>query len=226
MKLVFTMPGEWTSPGILLRLMEVVDAEWQATEDGFASLRTGAVVSLAMGGAMRGLERVFGDGGDPTRPPLDDALLAEIARHKTLVQVSLDADPDAPLDSLVTALSATNAILDGGGLGVHVATSGLAHGADAFQVLYQALDTAAEGRERMRALAALVVRYRLGARSTTLGMHALGRPDVVLTTPLDEDRAVAALERAAFGPGGEVQPDDRGHPEILHNPFGVIAISR
>lgn len=226
MKLIFTLPGEWTSPWILLRLLEVVESDWQATEAGFTHVPTGAIAQLAIANRVDGLDRIFAEGTDPTRPPLDDALLAEVADHKAVIQVSVPVDDQPPLDALHVALSATNAVIDGGALAVHVGTSGLVHGADAFQALFQALEGTTGERERLRAYAALTVRYRLGARSTTLGLHALGRPDVLLTAPLDVDRAVAALERAAFGPNDPAPPDDRGLPGILHNPFGLRTIAR
>jgi hypothetical protein len=69
------------------------------------------------------------------------------------------------------------------------------------------------------------VRFRLGVRPVTVGMHALGRPDAVLTGPSDPDRAVAALERAVFADGGAPGPDDRGYPEPLRNPFGLHRIT-
>lgn len=222
MKLVFTLPGEWTSPGLMLRLLEVVESDWQATERGFASLSTGRVVSLAMAGPISGLDRVFADGFDPTRPPLDDALLQEIAGHKAVVQVSLSVDAEDPVAALDVALAATNAIIDGGALAVHVGTSGLVHGADAFQGLLAMVGASASPGERLRALATLVVRYRFGARPMTLGMHALGRPDAEIGAQADPDRAIGALERLVWGPVDAAVPDDRGLHELLTNPYGLL----
>ncbi|MCA9572960.1 MAG: hypothetical protein KC656_34220, partial [Myxococcales bacterium] len=134
-----TMPGDWNHPGLLLRLMEVVESRWQATMTGFQDTVTGATVGLAFGGRVEGMRDWFADGGDPTRPELSDDLLEAIDGHHSVVQVQTPFGAD-PMASLEIALSAANSIVDGGALGVHVMSSGLAHEADAYQALMRGLE--------------------------------------------------------------------------------------
>ncbi|MEZ4322716.1 MAG: hypothetical protein R3F61_34935 [Myxococcota bacterium] len=235
MKLVFTLPGNWTGAWILLRLLEVVESPWRATELGFANLETGESAMLAMARAIPEVSRVFADGTDPARPPMDDDLIEQIAQHKAIVQVTGDLEADRPLQSLRTVLRATNAIVDGGALAVQCGNSGLVHSADAFQALMVAVEAAGDDEDALRrALFQVVVRFMLGddggiagdegrLPAMTLGMHTLGRPDVMLSEVLSADRAVGKLERIALGPvPASVPRDSRSLPEIVRNPYGLV----
>jgi len=223
LKFVFTLPGDWTSAWILLRLLEVVESPWRATEGGFGNVDTGEQASLAIAAAIPEVAQVFADSTDPSRPPMEDALADAIREHRAIAQISAELDEADPLRSLRTALRATNAIVDAGALAVQCGNSGLVHGADAFQALMVQVEAAGEDEVALRAaLFQVVVRFVLGEQPMTLGMHTLGRADAVLSERMNADRAVGLLERLALGEQGERVPDTRGLPEIVHNPYGLV----
>lgn len=218
---VFTLPGDWNHPGLLLRLVEVVESRWQLTRAGFTDTETGDRVDLAFGNRVESMRDWFAMGGDPTRPELEEAFLDAVHGHQSVAQVQVPRGDD-PVATLTRALSATNSLVDGGALGVHVMSSGLAHEADAFQALMRDLDGPGD---RMQALYRLVVRYQIGIGSTTIGMEALGLPDVVLPRESNPDRAVGLLESEAYALlAGEVRstaPDSRGGRA---NPHGIVVL--
>jgi hypothetical protein len=222
--LVFTLPGNWTSDWIVVRLLEVVESDWRFTAEGFMNPETGEQARIAMARAVPDVARVFADSTDPVRPPLQDELIEQIRDHKAIIQVSTELDAAAPLRSLRTALRATNAIVDGGALAVQCGNSGLVHSADGFQALVKGVEAAGEDDDALRrALFQVVVRFVLGASPMTLGMHTLGRPDVVLGEPLSADRAVGRLERIALGEvPDDLADDSRELPDIVRNPHGLI----
>ncbi|MCB9674140.1 MAG: hypothetical protein H6737_03435 [Alphaproteobacteria bacterium] len=223
MKLVFTLPGNWTNPWILLRLLEVVESPWRATELGFTNPETGDRASLAYAAAVPQVARVFADSTDPVRPPMDDDLLEQIREHKSIFQLTADFEPARPLQSLRSGLRAANAVVDGGALAIQIGNSGLVHGADAFQALMAGVDAAGEDEDALRsALFQVVARFVLGQQSMTLGMHTLGRPDVVLMEPVAADRAVGRMERLALGTDPANAVDTRELPEVVRNPIGLI----
>ncbi len=222
--LVFTLPGNWTSDWIVVRLLEVVESDWRFTAQGFMNPDTGESARIAMARAVPDVARVFADSTDPVRPPLEDELIEQIRDHKAIIQVTADFDPDHPLESLRTGLRAANAIVDGGALAVQCGNSGLVHSADGFQALLNGVEAAGDDEDALRrALFQVVVRFVLGAAPMTLGMHTLGRPDVVLGEPMSADRAVGRLERLALGEvPDELVEDSRELPDIVANPVGLI----
>lgn len=222
MKHIVTLPGDWTHPYLLFRLLEVVGTPWTMTESGFTEVETGRGAGIAFGQSVSGLREAFENGGDLTRPVLSDAFLDAIAAHQSVVQLQVDCTPDEPLDGLLFVLRAANAVLDGGGLGVHFAASGLVHEADAFQALMRGVDE----ENPARGAYGLVVRYQLGAVSTTLGMDAFGLPDVVLSSAEGPDRAVGLLEGVAHRLlGGESFPTvDDARGGSAPNPFGITVL--
>ena len=218
---VLTLPGDWNHPGLMLRLLEVVDARWQATEAGFEDQETGDTVDIAFGYPVDAMREWFSQGTDPTRPTFDDDFLEAVDGHQGVAQVHVPMGDD-PIASLERALSATNSLVDGGALGVHVMSSGLAHEADAFQALMRTLEGPGDRRQ---ALFDLVVRYQIGLGSTTIGMSALGLPDIVLPRENNPDRAVGLLEATAHRLlAGEVlptTPDGRGGRTNRH---GIVVL--
>ena len=222
--LVFTLPGNWTSDWIIVRLLEVVESPWRFTAQGFMNPETGEHARIAMARAVPEVARVFADSTDPVRPPLTDDLIEQIGDHKAIIQVTTDLDASKPLASLRTAIRAANAIVDGGALAVQCGNSGLVHSADGFQALVSSVEAAGDDEDALRrALVQVVVRYVLGASPMTLGMHTLGRPDVVLGEPMSADRAVGRMERLALGDvPDELVEDSRDLPDIVRNPHGLI----
>lgn len=226
MRHVLTLPGDWTSPWIMLRLLQVVESPWEATERGFVNEASGERALLAMGAPIEGLAKVFAEGTDPTHLPFEDALIENLEAHHAVVQVSTEEGKGDPLRTLRAVVNAANAVVDAGALAVQVGSSGLAHSADAFQALVVAVDAAGEEDEALRrALFPVVVRFKLGREAMTLGMHALGRPDAVLLDSGSPDRAVGLLERAVLAPELPVaEADTRTLPEPWRNPFGILHI--
>lgn len=225
-QLIFNLPGDWTHPYLLFRLLEVVESPWQAAEEGFVNLETGESVTLAMGRRIDGLAQAFATATDPSRNPLSDEILEAIDQHKMIFQVQGAVGADR-LISLRTALRGANAIVDGGATAVQCVQSHLVHEADAFQALMKQVDAAGDERSALeRALYQVVVRYQFGKQPMTFGMAYLGKPDLVVLEAMVADRAIGRLERAALRDDlfERAQPDTRGLPEAAKNPYGVVVI--
>lgn len=226
-KLIFNLPGDWTSPYLLIRLLEVVGCSWTATPDGFGDLETGELVSLGYGAPVSDLGQHFGRGTDASRNPLTDEELAAIDAHRGIFQIQADAGPD-PIQALRTALRAANAVVDGGATAVQCVNSGLVHGPDSFQVEMKTVEAAGDDPAALKAaLYRMVVRYQFGKLPMTFGMATLGLPDVVLPEPVVADRAIGKLERAALSDDllSRAEEDRRGLPDHLRNPYGMVLLS-
>lgn len=116
--------------------------------------------------------------------------------------------------------------MNAGALGARCRTSGLAHGADGFQALVSAVDAAVGTDAVTEALFDLYVHVHDGSeRPSTVGMHALGAPDVELVRAVDPDLDLPRLRAAALAVLGGAEtrprPDDRGLSAPLTNPHGL-----
>ncbi|MCB9683744.1 MAG: hypothetical protein H6735_01725 [Alphaproteobacteria bacterium] len=222
----FDLVGLWNHPRLLLRLLAVIDSPWEALETGFTHRETGERVSLTMSPPNLGLVEAMLAGTDPVLPTIDEAIAKEMVDHRSVVGVSIRPGPDV-LQTALTLLRGTDAIVNGGALALRCRTSGLSHGADGYQLLVAEAERA-EGREELaRALIrAMVLLVPTSERPCTIGLHALGAPDIVLKAATDPDRALARLEAAALAavldPPTEVEADARGLPEPLRNTVGVV----
>ena len=226
-QLIFNLPGDWTHPYLLFRLLEVVGSPWQGTEDGFIDLETGDRVTLAVGRRVEHLAEAFASATDPSRTPLSDAMLEALDAHQLVFQVQGDRGDDELL-GLRATLRATNAVVDGGATAVQCVQSHLVHEADAFQALMKDVEAAGNDREALKqAMYRVVVRYQFGKQPMTFGMSYLGLPDLVVLKPMIADRAIGRLERAAMEPDllDRAVEDSRGLPEPVRNPYGVVIIS-
>lgn len=225
--LIFNLPGDWTRPYLLFRLLEVVECPWNVDDTGFCNPTTGERVMLGYGPRIPGLAEQFAQGTDASRPPLSDEVLEALEAHQGMFQVQGKVDSDKLL-SLRTTLRAVNAVVDGGATAVQCMHSGLVHEADAFQALMHAVDDAGDDRAALlQAMYALVVRYQFGKLPMTFGMACLGLPDLVLAEPTQADRAIGRMERAALhdaGLLGRAVPDARGLPEFGRNPYGMVVL--
>ncbi len=217
---VLTLPGDWDHPGLLLSLLEVVEARFRWTDEGLADMYTGLVVGLAFSGPVDGIRRWFEGPPHPLQPPLTDDVLDAIEQHRSVAQIQVPHGDD-PAYNLELAFCAANSIVDAGALAVHLLSSGRFFEADAFQAQMSALQDAPDTRFPLLDMA---VRYALGPVSSTVGMAALGLPDVVLLTPTNEDRAVARLERTAHAllAGETFAVADDPRPAPARNPHGVV----
>jgi hypothetical protein len=221
---IITLPGDWNHPGLLFRLLEVVETPWTITETGrFADLETGRTTGIAWGPRIDGFREAFENGVDLTRQPLSDAFLDAVDQHRAVVQVHGDRTPDDPVDGLLFALRAANALLDGGALGLHLASSGLVYEADAFQASMKLVEAEDDPTDRVFDL---VVRYQVGAVSTTIGMDAFDLPDIVLADAEGADRAVGRMEATARrllrGESIPTVVDSRGGGRP--NPAGIVIL--
>ncbi len=222
----FDLVGGWTSPHLLLRLLEVVDSPWEPLKSGFTHKETKEKVSLGMGPAVQGLAEAMVASVDPVLPTIDEALALELPTHRAVVSVYASQGKD-PLATATTVLRAANAIVNVGALALRCRTSGLSHGADGFQLLAQEVEQATDREARARALIRAFVLPRLaGPSPCTVGLHALGAPDVALAGPVDPDRALAKLEARALAlvldPPSSAGHDDRKLPGPMHNERGLV----
>lgn len=225
-QLIFNLPGDWTHPYLLFRLLEVVGSPWQGTEDGFIDLETGDRVTLAVGRRVDHLAEAFASATDPSRNPLSDDVIQALDAHQLIFQVQGDPGSD-PLIGLRGTLRAVNAVVDGGATAVQCVQSHLVHEADAFQALMKDVEAAGDDREALKAaMYRVVVRYQFGKQPMTFGMAYLGLPDLVVLEPMVADRAIGKLERAALEPDllSRALPDSRGLPEVASNPYGVVIV--
>ena len=237
--LAFDLVGDWTSARLLIRLLLVVKSPWEPLRAGFTHRETGERVALSMAPPSADLARAFAAGSDPTRPTLDEPLIAAITAHRSIVSLATDptaepdaasAEPSAPFARQRTLLRATRAVINAGALAVRCRTSGLAHGADAFCALVDRAD-AATGADLAEVMLATYVRFALGDdRPRTHGLHAFGSPDVAVDGAIGPDRAHARLEAAALAAiGGEVPdgavPDETPRADPIYNPSGIVVLA-
>ena len=165
-QLIFNLPGDWTHPYLLFRLLEVVGSPWQGTEDGFIDLETDDRVTLAVGRRVEHLAEAFASATDPSRTPLSDAMLEALDAHQLVFQVQGDRGDDELL-GLRATLRATNAVVDGGATAVQCVQSHLVHEADAFQALMKDVEAAGNDREALKqAMYRVVVRYLVNIRAS------------------------------------------------------------
>lgn len=223
----FDLVGGWTSPHLLLRLMEVVDSPWEALKAGFTHRETKERVTIGMGPAVVGLAEAMLASVDPVLPTIDEPLALELPTHRAVVSVFTTQGKD-PLATATTVLRAADAVVNAGAMALRCRTSGLAHGADGFQLLVGEVERAADREAKAKALIRAFVLLRLtGPSPGTVGLHALGAPDVALAGPTDPDRALAKLEAhalAAVLDPPKAGPDDRKLPGPLHNPKGLLRV--
>jgi hypothetical protein len=228
-ELAFDLVGGWTSPMLYLRLLTIVDHPWEPLRTGFTHRDTGEHVQLLMGPPQPDLPAAIAAGVDPFAPSIDETLIDEIAVHKAVVTVrSAKDDRRGSIERAVTMARAANAAINGGATAIRCRTSGLSHSAEAFQVLAAQVDAAAGDPAALGE--ALLAIYVLPSLSTTppstIGMHALGLPDVSVAASGDPDRDLAKLRALALGVARGTRtvapaPDARGLDAPRTNPLGL-----
>ena len=189
----FDMVGDWPSPWILVRLLEVVGSPWQPGDAGFTHRETGE--SCKVGFSPRPdsqLVQAMRDGVCPVTPSLDDLLLEQASSHKAVAVVWVEGPPS--IERGRTLVRAVAGMIDAGALAVRCRASGLSHGADAFQSIAARLD---DPESESEALVDALVYRRLTPTAETVGLDLLGLPDIALSHDVGPDRAADVLTRAA-----------------------------
>jgi len=222
------VPGDWAHPGELLERLP----------DGF---RLTPEALFLPNGTNIDFDPMAPDDQFPgifqsscRRPPRVDEL-AVVARYT--VNVGLTG-PGGSLEAALTMMQAGAAIVRAGGAGVFIDNSGLAHGGGQWIEL-----TDDAGPDAISFAFASIVR---GPREVyTMGMHAMGFPDLLMRScDIDEEgETIIEIIRYVCGSGrpigvGHLLADEHGprfqvvaisHDDLdprspMHNPFGRLKI--
>jgi hypothetical protein len=169
------------------------------------------------------------------RPPTRDEL-AIVASYS--VNVGLTG-PGGSLESALTMMQAAAAIVRGGGAGVFIDNSALAHGGEGWLQL-----TEDGGSDAISFAFTSIVRGE--EEVYTMGMQVMGFPNILMRSRDVDDRGDTVIELIRYMCGGgrpigvgHVLADDQGHPRFqvlaklddkfeaqspLHNPLGTLKI--
>ncbi len=239
--------GDWTSPHILIRLMDVIDSPWELTREGLTHQETGETCRVEMRPHDSALVDRFPAGESPVRPSLDAETLAGIGTHRSVLTVQAVGELSG-WDAARAVLRCGSGLIDAGGIAVRCELSGLAHSAEQ----WQALERIAQGAEDDATPAllgealyrAFVMPFQLCAEGVrTSGMAVLEAPDAIIVGPdVAERHAVDAMEDlclrmltrqppesgkvirvAPNRPGFRIEhgPDPNDPVTEEHNPFGL-----
>ncbi len=235
------LPGDWTSPRLLVRILYTIGSEWDLTERGLVDRGSGDVCQLRMGPPDEGMAARLEADDDPVYPSLTPERIDGVRSHKSVVAV----EPSEGLTGLAACralLRCGDALIDAGAQAVWV-SSGLAHGAERWQSLAEDLHDD-EGLALFRAFVHPLVRAEGHWR--TRGMPLLGHREVVVDGTVAEPYAYDVLDalgqRLAGGPGlvgGEMLQPGRTGPRLLvtraddslavddegHSPAGVWRVA-
>jgi len=221
------LPGDWSSPRLLIRILYTIGSGWELGEAGLVERSTGRVATVSMGPPDDGLPDRMRAGDDPVYPSLTDERLAAVAAHKAVVEVRC-ADELEPRAACRLLLSCGAALIDAGAHAVWVASGGLAHGPERWQELARAVagdEAVAPGSEAedlalYRAFVRPIVRK--GPTWRTAGLAQLGESEVVVDGEVAEPYAYDVLDalgqRLVAGPGlqgGEILQPGRTGPRMI-----------
>ena len=189
----FDLVGDWPSPWILVRLLQVVNSPWEPGEEGFVHRRTGEACRVGFSGRpdLR-LVSAIHDGACPVTPSIDEDLLEQARDHKAVTVVWVEGEPSVARGR--TLVRAVAGIIDAGAVALRCRRSGLSHGADAFQAIAARLEAPETADEAL--VDALIYRQLVGDAQTS-GMDLLGLPDIALQRDVGPDRAADVLTQAA-----------------------------
>jgi len=220
------LPGDWTSPNLLVRILYTIGSDWALGSEGLVDRVTGAVATVRMGPADPELAERMAAHDDPVYPSLTDERVQAIDAHKAVVELSC-ADDVAAEEACRALLSCGAALVDAGAHAVWV-PSGLAHGPERWQSLAAAARSAdpadADGEEEAAALFRAFVRpiSKGPGGWRTVGLPLLGQREVVVDDEVAEPYAYDVLEAlgqrlvAGMGlHGGEVLQPGRTGPRLL-----------
>jgi hypothetical protein len=147
------------------------------------------------------------------RPPTDDEL-AVLGRYTVNVGLS---GPGGSLESALAMMQAAAAVVRAGGAGVFIDNSALAHGGDDWVAM-----TDDGGPEAISFAFVSIIRGRQDVN--TMGMQAMGFPDVQMRSSDIDERGETVIELIRYICGGD-RPIDVGHvlADELGPRFQVVA---
>jgi len=176
-ELVLCIPGPWTSREELLKSMSASDAGFVYAGHLLLEMETGFTCELVFEGADPAVTTAFKAVGPHWA---DSDAMAAVAGHASVVYLM---GKGGARDNAESMMRAGAALIDAGGLGVKVDSTGIAHGPAYWTDLCDQLPVQTAHR-------ALVV-YITGRDVYSCGMHNFGLPEAIVT-PLDGDLQAAA----------------------------------
>jgi hypothetical protein len=228
-QITFRIPGAWSDPGELLQRLP---KGFRLTPDSL-SLPDGTSVDFIPMPADRQFPRIFES--SCRRPPSQEEL-ATVARYS--VNVGL-CGAGGSLKAARRMMEAGAAIVEAGGAGVFIDNSALAHGGADW------LELTEDGTADAISFAFTAI-IRGEREIYTLGMHAMGFPDLLINAADVDEQGDALIEIVRYVCGGE-KPVGVGHIFIdavgprfqvvaqlsgefdaespMHNPFGRLKIA-
>ena len=228
---VIGVPGNWRDHEEVVQSISQLDSGWAHVGQALANLETGRTFVLeeySFEPRMRDAFTCAGAGRIPEKE------LGEIADHKMTLYVSSDV---GSVETTLELMDAARVLLDGGGLGVKVESSGVAHSKSIWPDLCDDTDMGA----KLHAMVAFV-----GDDNSfySCGMHHFGLRDVVVQDTLDPLVAGKIMEgfcsyqlmEAPAMLDGETFSLQEGEPryqlhrepchefaegDLFHNPYGI-----
>jgi hypothetical protein len=222
------IPGRWAHPR---ELVERLPAGCRLTPESLI-LADGTEVEFGGAKADNQFARIFRN--SCRQPPTADEL-ATVDAYTTNIFLK---GPGGSLESAHTMMRAASVILEAGGAGVFIDNSGLAHGGQNWR------DMTEDGGPDAISFAYVAI-IRGQAEVWTMGMHALGLRDIVMTrtdvevggfdiveviryvaasdNPIDDGHVIADLSGPRFRASVQESPARfAGSP--MHNPYGRLKL--
>lgn len=194
--------GGWPSSRLLIRLLRVVDAPWQAGPRGLEERGTSAVCAARLLPRDPGLPDQIRAGEDPRSPSILPTDWPEIDAHHAVVALhSLATDPRTAAGEV---LRCGAALVNAGGVAVRCDPSGVAHAGTRWIELAAALDPADPWPVLVQAFGRWPV--RIGGGFGTAGLDGLGLRDLSLPGVGDETLAHAICEQVVARQVAGVDP--------------------
>jgi hypothetical protein len=230
-QLVLCVPGPWEDRSAFLRDL-IESTQGQFIGAGAFLMQVGAQDAFQF--EFASFDAHMADAFRAAGPHWRDAPdMARIATHRSVIYLLGKGDSDEGVEALMLA---ARALLDAGGFGVKVESTGLAHAPDAWRTM--CTDIAAFSPYR-----AFVVVVTGAGEACSCGMHTFGMRDVVVEDDDPESALYAArtfswylfTERPhveagqtfacdAEAPVYRIEADDRDryeHGSLFNNPYGM-----
>ena len=176
-ELVLCIPGPWKHRDELIQAISECDAGYVYAGHLLLEIETGFTCEVMFEGADPALPAAFAAVGPHWA---QSEAMMDVARHASVVYLS---GKGGSRDAAEAMMRAAAALIDAGGLGVKVESTGIAHGPAYWTELCEQLHLQTAHR-------ALVV-YVTGRDVYSCGMHNFGLPEAIVT-PLDGDLQEAA----------------------------------